>query len=661
MMEFVENLLEFNIVDRNPGEIGMWSSKGFETAKGVKGNWIVNGLAGHGITLDLNSVFKVINAPTNSPFIIIGGGTVEDVKAWTELSDGPEGTAIATIGWSKIRKGLFKELSKSSDIVWGKNTTALETAQCLGVYLDVDTAFADYKDDNAKGRATWIPKIEEKFNNGQDWNSAGVATLKEKMATMSDANFLQVLLHAKGVKVFVDQLGKNLGGSLHIIHGKIDDYYKAEEANFKLGSKGKKNTADFILANASAQEVIDAMNPDSTSHKNIKYKDAPLDYCYTDDGEKIKWYQISLKMAHGQLGKVTDTMKSIYFPGRTSVDLWHTIQGKTEDWAPIVKNYLAEQDYELNEWNSIMDIISKGVAAIKAASVEWYEKITGWVNKLKDWALGLSKSFESGMPTGKNPTAYQIRLLQKVLVEDGRLKHGQLLNEAKIDCDGINECLKTTNQAGAQKVVQETNRGIANIQGRFYPKDLMAFSGEGFVNEKSYTQDKKGKKSWTFSHIIKIFANATAVDAFNRMIKTDKTKLTTLVRDQIDLAREIYFGKTKLPLFKVFSAKTDTSTDTVERLGTADDWVKGKLEGLISPSDGLLGAWPVIGFSTTLQKGMYYNISGGLISGTDAKGKHPAYILLAMRTNRADAFSFVAEGSGTLNFTQFKKKFGIAG
>ena len=72
-----------------------------------------------------------------------------------------------------------------------------------------------------------------------------------------------------------------------------------------------------------------------------------------------------------------------------------------------------------------------------------------------------------------------------------------------------------------------------------------------------------------------------------------------------------------------------------------------------------LGAWPVIGFNSTLQKGMYYNISGGLISGTNATGSEPSYILLAMRTNRADAFSFVAEGSGKLALKQFKNKFGL--
>mgnify|MGYP003720305487 FL=1 len=72
-----------------------------------------------------------------------------------------------------------------------------------------------------------------------------------------------------------------------------------------------------------------------------------------------------------------------------------------------------------------------------------------------------------------------------------------------------------------------------------------------------------------------------------------------------------------------------------------------------------LGNWPVIGFSSTLQKGMYYNIGAGLIAGTDKKGADTEYVNLAMRTNRADAYSFVVEGSNTLTFAQFKKKFGL--
>ena len=646
MVEFVENLFEFNIETRTAGSLGTWSSTGWPPP-----SWVVDDLAKHGIKLDQNSIFKVVDAPGNDKSITIGGE--KNVKAWTELSDGPDGSLIATIGWTKTVSKQFKELKMGKNIVWGNNTNALETAQCLGVYLEVDDALAEYKADNAQGRKDWIPKIEKVFANGQDWNSAGVATLKTKMPEMPDNNFLELLLLAKGVRNFIDTYGSKLGTSHHIIHGSINDYYRAEEENFGLGNKGKANTADFILANASATEVIDAV-----TNQSIKFKDkSGGDYCYTDDAtESIKFYQISLKMAHGQLGKVTDTMKAKYFPGRSSTEFYVSMMG--DSWDPIVKNYLTEQGYELDEgllsWAT--DVVSQGIAAIKAVSMDWYEKIAGYVNKFKDWALGLSTSFDSKMPTGKNPTAYQISLLNKVLVEDGRLKHGQLLNEAKITCDGINECLKTTNQAGAQKIVKETNGGIEDIQMTFHTKDLMAFSSESFVSESSYTQKGK-KKSWTFGEIIKIFANATAVDAFSKMLKKHKDgDLSKIVEEQIDLAREIYFGKTQLPLFKVFGAKDDMDTGTVERLGTAAEWVKGKLGALTGDT---LGNWPVIGFNSTLQKGKYYNISGGLISGTNATGSEPSYILLAMRTNRADAFSFVAEGSGKLNLKQFKNKFGL--
>ena len=58
------------------------------------------------------------------------------------------------------------------------------------------------------------------------------------------------------------------------------------------------------------------------------------------------------------------------------------------------------------------------------------------------------------------------------------------------------------------------------------------------------------------------------------------------------------------------------------------------------------------------EKGMYYNIGAGLITGTDKTGVEPEYVNLAMRTNRADAYSFVVEGSNKLSLKQFQNKFG---
>ena len=638
MTEFVENLFEFNLEDRPVSSLATWSSKGFE-----KVNWVIAELSQHGITLTEDSIFKIVKAPSGES-ITIGGGTVDQVKRWTELYDkSPDegGKLLTTIGWTKITKGIFKELRGGVNIVWGNNTTALETAQCMGVFLDVDKALAAFKEDNAKGRKEGIEAINDVFALSQDWNSKGVSFLKKKMPKMPDSNYFEMLLLAKGVKNFVDQLGGNLGGSYHIIHGDIDKYYAAETANFKLDKKKKANTADFILANASSEEVIDAV------YNQVIKGDKEKGYCYTNDGRKIKYYQISLKMAHGQLGKVTQAMKDRY-----------DLSDSSEFYVSIVNNYLVNHGYELNEgvlsW--AMDKVSQGLSAMKAISIEWFEKIAGYVNKLKDWAKGLATSFTSKMPSG-SPNSFQLNLMQEVLREDGRLGQGELLTEARVDLSakGITELLTTTNQAGAQKIVKNTNAGIKTIKKWFGAEVLMAYVGEKPVDAGNYTQ--KGKRnSWKYGEIIKIFANATAVDAFSKMVKEKKSDLKGIVEEQIDLAREIYFGKTELPLFKVFGAKSDTDTDTVQDLGTAQDWTKGKLDALTGDT---LGNWPVIGFSSTLQKGMYYNIGAGLIAGTDKKGAEPEYVNLAMRTNRADAYSFVVEGSNTLTFAQFKKKFGL--
>jgi hypothetical protein len=651
MVEFVENLFEFNLVDRASGSEATWSSSGFNDTKKIRAKILDK----HGITITEDSTFKIVGSPDASSKIILVGGDKddwnelkkEDVKRWTELYQAePDGILLATIGWVKIKKGIFKELQGGVKIVWGNNTNALETAQCLGVYLDVDAALAAFEKDNAKGRAEWIPVIEKKLSLSQDWNSKGVSFLKSKMKKMPDSNYLEMLHLAKGVKIFCDSWGKKIGTNWHIIHGRIDEYYKAEEKNQNLDAKSKANTADFILANAPAQEVIDAVGKEKAP---LILYDKQAQYCYTDDGEKIKFYQISLKMAHGQLGKVTQAMKDRY-----------KLSDSSEFYVSIVNDYLVNHGYELNEgvlsWAK--EKLSQGLSALKSISIGWYEKISGFVSKLKNWAAGVVNSFNSSMPSGK-PNKYQIQLMQKVLREDGRLGQGELLTESKLyEEKGITELLQTTNEDGAQKIVAECNIGIKKIEAALGTDDLMFYTDTGIVDAGKYKQKKLNDpktNTWKYGDIIKIFANATAVDAFQKMIKGKvSSDLKKIVDEQITLAREIYFGKTKLPLFKVYGY-SDSRKNTVEPLGTAATWVEKREKEL---TKGTLGTWPVIGFSSTVQKGMYYNIGAGLITGTDKTGVEPEYVNLAMRTNRADAYSFVVEGSNKLSLAQFQKKFG---
>ena len=68
-------------------------------------------------------------------------------------------------------------------------------------------------------------------------------------------------------------------GDYNIIHGRIKDYYTVEKQNQQVTKDAKENTADMILANASASEVITAME------QPIGYDDK-LYYCHTKDKSK---------------------------------------------------------------------------------------------------------------------------------------------------------------------------------------------------------------------------------------------------------------------------------------------------------------------------------------------------------------------------------------
>ena len=129
----------------------------------------------------------------------------------------------------------------------------------------------------------------------------------------------------------------------------------------------------------------------------------------------------------------------------------------------------------------------------------------------------------------------------------------------------------------------------------------------------------------------------------------------SLLKDQmIDLEREIYFGKTQLPLFKVYGALKPDDTDTVERLGTAKEFTTTERKKI----EGAGFQWPVVGFSCTNQT-KYYNVEGILLTGADETVNEPTFTQCRMGTNAgSERFSFVFEGSRVIDSKTFKRKFG---
>ena len=153
----------------------------------------------------------------------------------------------------------------------------------------------------------------------------------------------------------------------------------------------------------------------------------------------------------------------------------------------------------------------------------------------------------------------------------------------------------------------------------------------------------------------KIFLYLTKqYDAFIKIYEENNANVSLLKDQMIDLEREIYFGKTQLPLFKVYGAVNSTDTSTTTRLGTAKEFTedeRGKIEGAGFQ-------WPVMGIRYTKEKtGKYYTIEATLLTGTDEKANEPTYTACRMGTNASKRYSFVIEGTHIKDWATFKKVF----
>ena len=625
MVEFVEYLFEFNVKKRAPGSIATWGANKFKDLPG----WVIDGFNQAGIQLTSDTVFEITGVVPDAKEIGVG----DEAFVYTIVYNRPPadgGSNQGVVVWKQNPSSYFKELKVGNSIEWGRNTDALETAQCLGVYLsNVDTILKDLKDP-AKARATHTPTIKSILSSGKDWDSGGVSTLLKKMDNMPDGNWTEMILLAKGMQNFVTKYGKNLGGTLHIIHGSIKKYYDAEESHQSVEGV-KENTADMILANSDASTVIDAVkNKAITYHKSLKY-------CHTDDSsQSVKFYQVSLKKGHdnAQLGKLTGFLKQAY-----------NLPDSVELYKSLVQSYIINHGYELNELNEgwFSDKLSAGLNAIKNFAVSVWEKVKEVALKIKKMASKFISGYEKELPKGK-PNNYQINLIQQVLREDGKLGKGQFLTEGRVTKESINTYLKDTSPAGAQKILRVVNQDIKDIDKMFGKHSHLVQRLEKYVPEGAYS------KNWTKNEIIKLFANATALNAFKEIVWTNRAAADALASDMIQMEKEIYFGKTKLPLFKVYGASSASDNNTVTDLGTQADYVSGKTERI---KDGGY-QWPVVGFGATNQ-GKYYNLEGHLLS--DVQGNEPEYTQCRMGTNKADAFSFVFEGTLILPWDKFKKKY----
>ena len=142
LTEFVENLFEYTIATK---EVGSWAGWGAAKKENSPG-WIHKGFENAGITISDTTAFQIADGKPedNDPKI----GDSKKIVAYTNVYNKVDGDLLGKVAWMQKPDSYFKKYEVGTDLVWGSNTDALETAACMGVYLDADKVLADEEKTN---------------------------------------------------------------------------------------------------------------------------------------------------------------------------------------------------------------------------------------------------------------------------------------------------------------------------------------------------------------------------------------------------------------------------------------------------------------------------------------------------------------------------------
>lgn len=500
------------------------------------------------------------------------------------------------------------------------DTDGKETAALLGVYMNADNYLKQFNELKGKEDAgDKLPSLVTKFKNdvaatltGQDWISN---VLVSKLSKASLPNVIQVCAIAAGMDKFCQTKGIK---GYSIIHKSIEDYYTAEMKNpYTKTEGGKKNTADCIILKGNPGSFLKNMESEK-----ISYEANGL--CRLASGEEF--FQVSLKQAadNAQLGKITSDFSSA-FGMLSNNDLFNM--------------YLHENSQILLD-EGLKDLFNKGLEFVKSVGKKVVDKIYQIGNRFQSYfktnLKGLTKN-QKKAEKKVDDFIMNLKVDKKYLNEELLLeKKGKITLDDKVeavakDANAMNLVYSNVQSEFQKVLTKSTKAGIAAVGASTFPVT------------KKYTPDL----------VRKLMANTKAYYCINQMlggVSAQKKDLETLFTDMLALEKEMYFGRTSLPLVKVFGLKPDGSGTAWSFLKTGKEFVEERVSAFTDMPEHVLIV------SSTEQSGKgYMNITCLMLSHLDSKTQTPKYNMVTMRTNSTLGASFVIEGSKVVDMAYIKK------
>ena len=521
-----------------------------------------------------------------------------------------KGDVYHIIGSEGSISPLFVKIKAGGGINWNAGT--LEACQCMGLFVDAEKMFKDL----ASGKVPIddiFKKIESTLTNGKDYDHTGVDGI---LSVLRDPNkrsigdMTDVVRLAAGMTAFKRlRLSPKFN---HVIHGKIEDYYKAEKANDQIEKAGsKKPTPDCIICNKPADEIITAMKT-----KKVEF-DEKTGICSMEGDIEFVLASLKKEKGGGQLGKYFKAIKDRY--GLEDFDQMYQ-HAMAEGW---FRDALGKaKDVGVKVWDSIKATFNKIVGKIFSFGSGLKDKLITRMNKdpMGDFQALLDKS------------GVKIKISEEVLMERKAVN--------------VVPYLKNLNPRDLQKLGKTIDSTI-----KTYKKRTNKFNNVIFAGATGLTVN--GKES--IDERIKLYSNWVTITALQEMFNPGlMSNSKSLAQEIVELQREMFYGSTVLPVYKVYGAKDIDDADVFEYLGSAQSFANKKMDALTKSDIPLVG---IRAMNDKSQK--YYTMYSAFCMGMTEEGELE-YVRNRMGTNKGGGqWSYVFEGYQVIDSEEFKRVYSV--
>src|SRR5574343_117422 len=491
----------------------------------------------------------------------------------------------------KTNSKLNINYSMTGEGIW--NEITLETAQLMGYYIneydiksEIEFFVSNFKGNNKKV----IPERTKNFIKGSIFKNFldkfNNKTIKEELK-FSYGNLTQLFnldsylkdneYNLFNISVLFSQLYRALlfkekistipdfsskMSDLKFIHKSINDYYRFEQILFPSVSLTEKgNTTDYILYVGENLSDLLMLSEEALKEQYSLYDyDENTGVCYVYKGKKkiISFIQVSAKKEQGKsrFGKMTDYIHNIL----------GTEFKQTKDYVSDVKSLVEESD-SINDYYGIWSSLNEGIfSSLKNIVVNSYNKLKSVFLSIFNTFFEKFKELFSSFTSKSNIDKLMKKAFSELNINLGNnvnyellLSNPALINESS--SSSLDEILSKENRMiRLASLVEKTKSELLNSINSDYAKinKLNESIGKDSKVAIIINTEKIDTSLDGIEYARQLFSNYVSLNVLNsifkEIIKDNKNYLTEIKEFISNSIQSAIFGKTSLPIYKVYGS-----------------------------------------------------------------------------------------------------------